>query len=131
MSVDLEFAIKQDIRNNPVVREVDTEQKREFLRLLVWAAVVVLMLLVALMPRYQSVTVGYTIEDLREEVAREKANGRKYRLERETWLRPQVIEDRAIRELGMSLPTERDTLVLERVPKSRPVDRAIVAAVVR
>jgi hypothetical protein len=32
----------------------------------------------------------------------------------------------------MSLPTERDTLaVLERVPKSRPVDRAIVAAVVR
>jgi len=131
MSVDLEFAIKQDIRNNPVVREVDTEQKREFLRLLVWAAVVVLMLLVALMPRYRSVTVGYTIEDLRAEVAREKANGRKYRLELETWLRPEVIEPRAIRELGMSFPTERDTLVLERVPKSRPVDRAIVAAVVR
>jgi hypothetical protein len=48
MSVDLEFAIKQDIRNNPVVREVDTEQKREFLRLLAWAGIMVLMLLVAL-----------------------------------------------------------------------------------
>jgi hypothetical protein len=31
----------------------------------------------------------------------------------------------------MSLPTEHDTLVLERVPKSPPADRAIVAAVVR
>ena len=37
MSIDLEYAIKQDIRNNPVVREVDREQKREFLRTLLWA----------------------------------------------------------------------------------------------
>ena len=131
MSVDLEFAIKQDIRNNPVVREVDSEQKREFIRLLVWAGAIVVMLLVALAPRYKTVADGYGIEDLREELAREVANGRKYRLEFETWLRPQVIEYRAIRELGMSLPTEHDTLVLERVPKSPPIDRAIVAAVVR
>ena len=131
MSVDLEFAIKQDIRNNPVVREVDTEQKREFLRLLLWAGAIVIMLLIALMPRYKTVADGYGIEDLREEVARETANGRKYRLELETWLRPQLIEQRAIHELGMTFPTEHDTLVLERVPASPPADRAIVAAIVR
>ena len=131
MSVDLEFAIKQDIRNNPVVREVDSEQKREFIRLLLWAGAIVIMLLVALAPRYKTVADGYGIEDLREELAREQANGRKYRLEFETWIRPQVIESRAIRELGMMFPTEHDTLVLERVPKSPPADRAIVAALVR
>ena len=38
MTNDLEFAIKQDIRNNPVVREVDLDQKREFVKMLGWAA---------------------------------------------------------------------------------------------
>ena len=35
MNIDLEYAIKKDIRNNPVVREIDTQQKREFRRM-VW-----------------------------------------------------------------------------------------------
>ena len=39
MSIDVEYAIKKDIRNNPVVREVDTRQKREFLRIAGWLAV--------------------------------------------------------------------------------------------
>ena len=33
MSIDLEYAIKKDIRNNPVVREIDLQQKREFRRM--------------------------------------------------------------------------------------------------
>ena len=48
MSIDLEYAIKQDIRNNPVVREVDREQRRGFVRVLGWAALAVGMLMFAL-----------------------------------------------------------------------------------
>jgi len=128
MSIDLEYAIKQDIRNNPVVREVDTEQKREFLRVLGWAAVVVAMLLVALAPRFTSVSTGYEVEKLRDELAREHAYYRQYRLELEQVLRPQLLQQRATVELGMVEPTERDTLVIERVPASPPPSRAIVAA---
>jgi hypothetical protein len=129
MSIDLEFAIKQDIKNNPVVREVDADQKREFIRMLAWAAVVVAMLMVALSPKFTTVTTGYRVEDLKEELAREEAIYRRYRLELEQLLRPQLLQERASRELGLIEPTEGDTLVLERVPPSTPPDRAIVAAV--
>ncbi len=129
MSIDLEYAIKQDIRNNPVVREVDAEQKREFLRMLGWAAVIVIMLMVALAPRFTKVTTGYRVEDLKEQLAREEVYYRQYRLELEQLQRPQLLQERAHRELGLVEPTERDTLVIERVPSSPPPSRAIVAAV--
>ena len=128
MSIDLEYAIKQDIRNNPVVREVDTEQKREFLRMLGWAAVMVIMLLVALAPRFTTVSTGYRVEELREQLKREEVYYRKYRLEVEHLLRPQLLQQRATTELGLVEPTERDTLVIERVTASPPPSRAIVAA---
>ena len=129
MSIDLEFAIKQDIRNNPVVREVDADQKREFIRMLAWAAVMVAMLMIALAPKFTSVTTGYRVEDLRDQLAREEALYRRYRLELEQMLRPQLLQQRASAELGLIEPTEGDTLVIERVPPSAPPDRAIVAAV--
>jgi hypothetical protein len=128
MSIDLEYAIKQDIRNNPVVREVDVEQKREFIRMLAWAAVMFVMLMIALLPKVTTVTTSYRVEDLRDDLAREEAFYRQYHLEMEQLLRPQLLEHRAKVELGLVEPTENDTLVIERVPPSPPANRAIVAA---
>jgi esterase/lipase superfamily enzyme len=128
MSIDLEYAIKQDIRNNPVVREVDVEQKREFIRMLAWAAVMFIMLMIALLPKITTVSTNYRVEDLRDDLAREDAYYRQYRLEKEQLLRPQLLEHRAKVELGLVEPTEKDTLVIERVPASPPASRAIVAA---
>ena len=127
MSVDLEFAIKQDIRNNPVVREVDAVQRREFFRLLGGAAAVLIMLLVVLWPRLSQQRQSYRLEDLREELAKEKQLNRKYILELETMLRPQILEQRAA-HLGMIFPSENDTVILERVPPSPRPNRGIVAA---
>jgi hypothetical protein len=127
MSVDLEFAIKQDIRNNPVVREVDAVQRREFFRLLGGAAAVLITLLVILWPRLSQQRQSYRMEYLREELAKETQLNRKYILELETMLRPQILEQRAT-DLGMILPSETDTVILERVaPQPRPT-RGIVAA---
>lgn len=127
MSIDLEFAIKQDIRNNPVVREVDLAQKKDFLRVLVWASAVVAMLIIALTPRFNAVFEGYKIEELRAEVEREREINRRLTLELETQSRPDVIEQRA-RRLGLVDPTEADVVVVERVPPSAVPNRAIVAA---
>ena len=63
MSIDLEYAIKQDIRNNPVVREVDVEQKRDFIRMLAWAAVMFVMIMIALLPKWTTVSTSYRVED--------------------------------------------------------------------
>lgn len=128
MSIDLEYAIKQDIRNNPVVREVDVEQKREFIRMLAWAAVMFVMLMIALLPKVTTVSTSYNVEDLRDNLAREEAFYRQYRLEMEQLVRPQLLERRARLELGLVEPSEKDTLVIERVPASPPAGRAIVAA---
>ena len=128
-SIDLEYAIKQDIRNNPVVREVDRDQKREFGRTLLHAAAVVGMLMFVLWPKTSRVASGYEIEKLRMAVADELRYQRQYRLEYEMLTRPEELQKRALRELRMVEPTERNTMVIERVPAGARADRAIVAAV--
>ena len=127
MSVDLEFAIKQDIRNNPVVREVDAVQRREFFRLLGGAAAVLVMLLLVLWPRFSQQRQSYRLEDLRREIEIEKELQRKFTLELETMQSPQELEKRAS-ALGMTVPSEQDTLVLDRVAPSPRANRGIVAA---
>jgi len=129
MSIDLEYAIKQDVRNNPVVREVDRDQKREFFRNLLWAAVCVGMLMFALLPRTNLLATGYRVGDLRSDLAQERIYERQYRLELEMLRRPQEVQARAMRDLKMVESTERTTIVLGRVPASPAASRAIVAAV--
>ena len=128
MSIDLEYAIKHDIRNNPVVRDVDAAQRQEFVGALKWGALIVAILMLALVPRSKVVVTGYEVERLRAEVARAAALQRQYRLQLEFQRRPQEIERRAIEELGMVRPTEKNAIVRDRVPAAAPADRAIVAA---
>ena len=71
MNLELEYGIKKDIRNNPVVREIDLQQKREFRRMLVLAALVVGMLLFSAWQHYEVVRGGYRIEELRARQAAE------------------------------------------------------------
>src|SRR5512140_420800 len=128
MSIDLEYAIKQDVRNNPVVREVDRAQKREFAHTVGWAALAVGMAVFALVPQKSLSMSGYQLEKAREDLDRELASQRQYRLELEMLVRPQSLQPRAANELRMVDPREGDTLVLERVPAATPASRAIVAA---
>jgi len=128
MSNDLEFAIKQDIRNNPVVREVDLDQKREFIRMLGWSALAIGTLMFALIPRTSASTLGYEIDKLKGTLAAEQEWQRAYNLELETLLRPQEIRRRAVAELHMIVPPGEMILPLELVPAPAPASRAIVAS---
>lgn len=126
MSIDLEYAIKQDIRNNPVVREVDREHRRETYRTIGLGAVIVGMLLFAAFQQYKIVDHGINVERIRQELAAEEALHRRLRLQFETLTRPELIERRALRELGMVRPTPDQITVVERVPGRVP-PRAVVA----
>jgi cell division protein FtsL len=127
MSIDVEYAIKKDIRNNPVVREIDGQQKREFLRATCLAALIVAMGLFAAWQHFRIVQIGYDLQKLEQARGSEEAFNRKLRLEVETLRSPQRLERIAIRDLHMIAPADRDTLVIERATASSP-DRAIVAA---
>jgi cell division protein FtsL len=128
MSIDVEYAIKKDIRNNPVVREVDHGQKREFLRTLWLAVVVVGTLLFAVWQHYEVVQYGYDIEKVRKDLVREETVSRQLRVEYERVHAPQYLESRATQELHMAPPSSNDTLVLDKVLATTAA-KGIVAAV--
>jgi hypothetical protein len=127
MSIDLEYAVRKDIRNNPVVREIDLQQKREFNRLVWLVTVVVGMLLFSAWQHFELVNNGYKIERLRLEMAAEESFNRKVRLELEMQRRPQHVESFAVKQLRMVAPTSADTLVIERTTASAPA-RSVVAS---
>ena len=131
MSIDLEYAIKQDIRNNPVVREVDRDQKREFVRTLGWAALVVGMLMFALWPRTNLLASRLPARDAPRRAGREEhAYQRQYRLELEMLPAPAGSADaRDARAAAWSSPTNATPSCSNACRPASPAVRAIVAAV--
>jgi hypothetical protein len=128
MSIDVEYAIKKDIRNNPVVREIDLEQRQELRRTVWLAGLIVAMLLFSAWQHFTMVDYGYKVERLQQARASDEALNRKLRLEVETLRAPGEIETRAIRELHMVAPSSLNTLIIERAPSSVP-SKAIVAEI--
>ena len=126
MSIELEFAIKKDICNNPIVREVDVQQKREFRQTLGVIALVVTMLLFWAWPHLQVVRSEGWIEGLRMELQEAEARNRHLRLELATVSAPKTVDERARHTLHLVSPTEKDTVIVERVQPARPAN-AIVA----
>src|SRR5579862_310765 len=98
MSIDIEYAIKKDIRNNPVVREIDQQQRAEFRRTVGVAAAIVLMLLFSTWQHLRVVKSGYQVSGLRAERDAAMRDYRLLRLELERATAPRTIEERATRE---------------------------------
>ena len=128
MSIDVEFAIKKDIRNNPVVRALDTEQRREFKSIVWLACLSVALLLFSAWQHFEIVRHGMAIETLHAEIAREETINRRLRLNLETLRAPQQIELRARREIGLIPPTDKDTIVIERTRTSAPSGSMVALA---
>jgi hypothetical protein len=119
MNLDVEYAIKKDIRNNPVVREVDVQHKRQLMRTVGIACAVVAMLLFWVWVRFGIVENGYEVSALQAQLALETARNRQLLLEVETLKAPQLVETQATRDLKMVAPTPATTLVIER-PAAAP-----------
>ena len=121
-----EYAIKKDVRNNPIMREVDLERHREM-----WRSVGVGVFLVAVLVFFvwrQSELMSHTrrLGDLQADlVAQEKRNERQT-LELEYLQSPQVI-DEAARRLGMRQPGPGEHDVIERVLANEPPAKSVLA----
>lgn len=126
MSIDVEYAIKKDLRNNPIVRGVDEKQRRALVRTLGVGVLVVGMLLFSAWQRYQMIDHGYRVEKLTKDIAEQEALNRRLRLELDTLRSPEMIEGRAMRELQMVYPTPAETVLVERIPATT-APKAVVA----
>ncbi len=126
--LDFEYAIKKDVRNNPIVREIDEERQRQLWRTAATGAVVVLVLLFSIWHTVELVFHGYQIQRLERERAAEEERLRILRLEIETLRAPQRIEKVALDELKLVRPDQQRAIVIERVTPSAPPDKSVVAA---
>jgi len=123
-----EYAIRKDVRNNPIVREVDQERQRELWQSLWIGVVLVLVLLFSAWQHFELLRHGYRVEEMQRERAVETEINRHLNLEIETLRAPQRIEKLAIGRLHMIQPGPNDAIVLERVTQPVPPSRSIVAS---
>lgn len=120
MSLDVEYAIKKDIRNNPVVREVDRQHKRQLLRTIGLATAVVAMLVFWAWQRFGVVENGYQESVLRAQIAAERDLNRQFHLEVDMLLAPRNIEATATQDLHMVPATSATTLVIDAPASASP-----------
>lgn len=123
-----EFAIRKDVRNNPIVREVDQERQRELWQSMGIGVVLVLVLLFSAWQHFELLRHGYRLEQMQRERATEEEISRHLKLEIETLRAPQRIEKLAIQRLHMIVPGPDDAVVLERVTQPSPPARSVVAS---
>ena len=122
-----EFVIKKDVRNNPIVREVDRKRHREMWRAIAVGVVVVVALLFSAWQHFELIRHGYRIEAMqRERLVQDEIN-RHLRLEIETLRSPARIERLATGQLQMVAPGPRDAAVVERVESAPPPPKSVVA----
>ena len=122
-----EYAIKKDVRNNPIVREVDAARHREQWQWTGAGAFVVVVLLFLAWQRSTLLDLGYLIEDLQRTLRAEEEIGRQLRRDFETLRAPQRIERMAIKNLHLVHPTHEEAIIIERVIPTAPPENSVVA----
>lgn len=127
MPEPFEYAIKKDVRNNPIVREVDEARHRELWKSVAIAGFLVLVLLFSAWQHFELLRHGYRVEQLQHERAAEEEAARRLRLEIDTLRSPQRIEALATRRLRLVAPSKDEAVVIERVVPSEPPDSSVVA----
>src|SRR4249919_2637044 len=105
-----EYAIKKDVRNNPIVREVDDARQRELWQSIGVAGFLVLVLLVSAWQHFELLRHGYQVEQLQRQRAAEEDISRRLRLEIDTLRSPQRIESLAIQQLHLVTPNRDEAI---------------------
>jgi cell division protein FtsL len=123
-----EYAIRKDVRNNPIVREIDEQRQRELWQSFAIGAALVLVLLFSAWQHFELLRHGYRLDQMQRERAAEQEINRHLRLEIETLQSPRRIEKLATGRLKMVAPSADEAIVLERVTQSAAPAKSLVAA---
>jgi cell division protein FtsL len=126
--IDFEYAIKKDVRNNLIVREVDDERQRQLWRSLAIGGFLVIVILFSAWQHFELLQHGYKIQRMQQQRAAQEEINRHLRLEIETLRSPARIERIATKDLHLVAPGRDQAIVIERVTPSAPPEKSIVAA---
>ena len=126
--IDFEYAIKKDVRNNPIVREVDEERQRQLWKTAAVSGVLVVVVLFSVWQKSELVRHGYEVQRMHQQRADEEEINRRLRLEIETLRAPGRIEQIAMEDLHLVAPSGDQAIVIERVSPGGKPGKSIVAA---
>jgi cell division protein FtsL len=115
MPEPFEYAIKKDVRNNPVVREIDQARQRDLWKLACVAALLVSVSLFSAWQHFELLRRGYRLEQMQRERAAEEEATRHLRIQLGTLLAPRRIETLATRRLRLVAPSPDEVTIVERV----------------
>ena len=124
---DFEYAIKKDVRNNPIVREIDEARQRQIRRSVAIGAVLVAVMLFSAWQNAALVQHGYNLQRLQEQMEAERVINRRLRLQIEVLRSPERIEVLA-KKLKLVPPSADEAIVIERVTPATPPDQSVVAS---
>lgn len=127
MSESFEWAIKKDVRNNPIVREVDRDRHREMWHSVGIGVFLAVVLLFSAWQQFELLQYGYRMEQLQRERAEEAVIQRRLRLEIEFLRSLDRIEILATRDLRMKAPAPDEAIVLERRVEPEAPPHSMVA----
>jgi cell division protein FtsL len=127
MAEAFEYAVRKDVRNNPIVREVDSERQAEMWKMLGLASLVVIAVMFWTWQHFELLRHGYKVEELQRQRAAEEDVARHLRLEIETLKSPRRIEALARQRLGLVTPSREDAIVIERVVPAEPPAKSVIA----
>jgi cell division protein FtsL len=122
-----EYAIKKDVRNNPIVREVDEARQRELWKSAGLTGFLLMVLLFSAWQHFELLRHGYQLEELNRQRAAEEEIGRQLRLEINTLRSPKRIETLATERLHLVAPSAKEAVVLERVQPADPPAKSVIA----
>lgn len=124
---DFADLVSPQVRNAPIVHELDKTRQREMRGALVLAVPLVAVVLFSVWQHFELLQYGYRIEQLRQEYSRQQELNRHLRLEMAALRSPARIERVATGQLRMVMPAGDDERVLERVSEAPAVDQPVVA----
>jgi cell division protein FtsL len=122
-----EYAIKKDVRNNLIVREVDEAKQRELWQSVGIAGFLVLVLLFSAWQHFELLRHGYQFEEMQRQRAAEQDTALRLRLEIDTLKAPKRIEALATGQLHLVAPKQDEAIVIERVAPADPPAASVVA----
>jgi cell division protein FtsL len=122
-----EYAIRKDVRNNPIVREIDEARHRDLWKSVGIAAFLVFVLLFSAWQHFELLRHGYRVEQMQRDRAAEEEAAGHLRLEIDTLRSPRRIESLAIGRLRLVAPSHEEAIVIERIVPDDPPGSSVVA----
>ena len=127
MAEAFEYAVRKDVRNNPIIREVDAERQTEMRKSLGLAVLFVIAVMFWTWQHFELVRHGYRLDEVQRAQAVEEDVARHLRLQVETLRSPKRIETLARGRLNLVTPKREDATVIERVVPADPPAKSVVA----